>query len=106
MKTEFYKKLYADIMAEADEGGWDVDDSNLELSFEFEYDDYYVECECVFGLEFEDESFSHAFGVCERESYHISHLIDMTVKALYDEEGNDITDQFDYKEFNKVAYGR
>ena len=97
LSPEFYEKLYDKIINYGFEPD-DEDDCNFNMDFE-DFEGFYVNLEATFEVEFVDDSFDHAFGTEYGHHYECGNLEDIEAVSLTDEDGNDVSDLFDYDAF-------
>lgn len=101
LTEDFYKELYEEICSYA-EANYECDDAeatSTSVSMELEIGDISVSLQATFGVEWEDDSFDHAFGTRHGWHMELRDLDDIDDVSVYDEEGEDITKQFDYDAF-------
>lgn len=97
LSPEFYEKLYDKIINYGFEPD-DEDDCHCNMDFE-DFEGFYVNLEATFEVEFVDDSFDHAFGTEYGYHYECGNLEDIEAVSLTDEDGNDVSDLFDYDAF-------
>lgn len=97
LSPEFYEKLYDKIINYGFELD-DEDDCHCNMDFE-DFEGFYVNLEATFEVEFVDDSFDHAFGTEYGYHYECGNLEDIEAVSLTDEDGNDVSDLFDYDAF-------
>lgn len=97
LSPEFYEKLYDKIINYGFEPD-DEDDCHCNMDFE-DFEGFYVNLEATFEVEFVDDSFDHAFGTEYGHHYECGNLEDIEAVSLTDEDGNDVSDLFDYDAF-------
>lgn len=97
LSPEFYEKLYDKIINYGFEPN-DEDDCHCNMDFE-DFEGFYVNLEATFEVEFVDDSFDHAFGTEYGYHYECGNLEDIEAVSLTDEDGNDVSDLFDYDAF-------
>lgn len=97
LSPEFYEKLYDKIINYGFEPD-DEDDCHCNMDFE-DFEGFYVNLEASFEVEFVDDSFDHAFGTEYGHHYECGNLEDIEAVSLTDEDGNDVSDLFDYDAF-------
>ena len=97
----FYKDLYEEICSYA-ESNFECDDeeaTSTSISMELEIGDILVCLNADFDVEWQDDSFDHAFGTWDGWHMELRDLQDIDIEAVYDEEGEDITKKFDNNAF-------
>lgn len=97
LSPEFYEKLYDKIINYGFKPD-DEDDCHCNMDFE-DFEGFYVNLEATFEVKFVDDSFDHAFGTEYGHHYECGNLEDIEAVSLTDEDGNDVSDLFDYDAF-------
>ena len=102
LSTEFYTNLYNEIIRDYD---FDPDCDDAEETQCSTYIDvenfqgFYICLKATYELNLIDDSFDHAFGTEYGWHMEIGELIDIEEVTMYDEDGNDVSDLFDYDAF-------
>lgn len=105
---DFYKKLYS-AMCDYAENNWEcdcADETTTKVGMELDVDNIIVCLTGVFNVEFVDDSFDHAFGTEYGWHMELRELDDIEIDVVYDEDGEDITEQFDENTFWEQFYCR
>ena len=97
LSPEFYKQLYNEICNYGFEPETE-EDCYCSMDFE-DFEGFYVTLDATFEVKVIDDSFDHAFGT--EYAYHLETGILENIEAvsLTDEDGNDVSDLFDYDAF-------
>lgn len=97
ISPEFYENLYNEIENYGFEPETE-DDCHCHMEFE-DFEGFYVSLEATLEVEFVDDSFDHAFGTEYGYHFECGNLTDIEAVTITDEDGNDVSDLFDYDAF-------
>lgn len=97
LSHEFYENLYNQIINQGFEPE-NEDDCHCNMDIE-DVDGFFVNLDATFEVNFVDESFDHAFGTEYGYHYETGCLTDIEAVTITDEDGNDVSDLFDYDAF-------
>lgn len=97
LSPEFYENLYNEIINHGFEPETE-NDCHCNMDIE-DVDGFFVNLEATFEVNYEDDSFDHAFGTEYGYHFECGNLIDIEAVVLSDEDGNDVSDLFDYDAF-------
>lgn len=97
LSQEFYEKLYEEIENYGFEPETE-EDSACNMEFE-DVEGFYVTLDASFTIKFVDDSFDHAFGTEHAYHFETDYLAIIDAVTITDEEGNDLSDLFDYDAF-------
>ena len=102
LSPEFYENLYNEIIRDYDFDPDCEDPEETQCSTYIEVEDFqgfYICLKATYELNLIDDSFDHAFGTEYGWHMEIGELIDIEEVTMYDEDGNDVSDLFDYDAF-------
>lgn len=97
LSPEFYENLYNQIINHGFEHETE-DDCYCSMDFE-DVNGFYVTLDATFEVKFVDDSFDHAFGIEYGYHFEAGNLENIEAVTLSDEDGNDMSDLFDYDAF-------
>ena len=97
LSPEFYTNLYNKIENYGFEPE-NEDDCHCSMEFE-DLDGFYVTLDVTFEVNFVDDSFDHAFGTEYGYHFEAGIITDIEAVTISDEDGNDLSDLFDYDTF-------
>jgi len=97
LSPEFYEKLYEEIENYGFEPETE-EDSTCNMEFE-DVEGFYVSLDASFTIKFVDDSFDHAFGTEHAYHFETDYLDIIEAVTITDEDGNDLSDLFDYDVF-------
>lgn len=97
LSPEFYENLYNQIINQGFEPE-NEDDCHCNMDIE-DVDGFFVNLDVTFEVKFVDDSFDHAFGTEYGYHYECGNLEDIEAVSISDEDGNDLSDLFDYDAF-------
>lgn len=97
LSPEFYENLYNEIENYSFEPETE-DDCHCNMEFE-DFEGFYVNLEATFEVEFVDDSFDHDFGTEYGHHFEANVLTSIEAVTISDEDGNDLSDLFDYDAF-------
>lgn len=102
LSPEFYENLYNNVIRDYDfdPDCDDPEESQCSTYIEVEdFEGYYICFKATFELNLIDDSFDHAFGTEYGWHMEIGELTDIEEMTISDEDGNDLSDLFDYDKF-------
>ena len=97
LSTEFYKKLYEEIICKYEFDPESTEDTSCYIEAE-DFEGFYIEFKATFEVNVIDDSFDHAFGTEHGWHIEVGELIDIEEVTMYDGD-DDVSDLFDYDAF-------